>query len=41
MKLMSNDEVDKLKLTNNEVDKKKIAKYISSESIYILTLYCQ
>ena len=61
MELMSNDEVDKLKLNNNEVDKKKkclrikkltsiqkrklvdspFAKYILSESIYILTLCCQ
>ena len=61
MKLINNDKVDKLKLNNTEVDKKKkrlkkkkitslqkrklidtpFAKYISSESIYILTLCCQ
>ena len=60
MKLMGNDEIDKLKLNNNEFDKKKkkhlkkkkrisiqklidtpFAKYISSESIYILILSCQ
>ena len=34
MKLMSNDEVDKLKLNNNEVDKKKNAWEIRKELVF-------